>query len=94
MNTPPEICSTLRAIALRPVAGRLYTEADAKHAVMVSERFARDNFGGAQAAVGKVMRVEGEPTEIVGVLPAGFDYPNGTQVWMASPMAPESKSRT
>jgi putative ABC transport system permease protein len=83
-----------RVFALRPVAGRLYTEADAKHAVMVSERFARDNFGGAQAAIGKVMRVEGEPTEIVGVLPAGFDYPNGTQVWMASPMAPESKSRT
>jgi hypothetical protein len=83
-----------RVFALRPVAGRLYTEADAKHAVMVSERFARDNFGGAPAAIGKVMRVEGDPMEIVGVLPMGFDYPNGTQVWMASPMTPESKSRT
>ena len=83
-----------RVFALRPVAGRLYTETDAKHAVLVSERFARDNFNGAQAAVGKVMDVEGEPKEIVGVLPAGFDYPNETQVWMAAPMAPESRSRT
>jgi hypothetical protein len=82
-----------RAFALRPMAGRQYTEADANHAVMVSERFARNNFGGAQEAVGKVMRVESEPTEIVGVLPAEFDYPNGTAVWMASPMVPESKSR-
>jgi predicted permease len=83
-----------RVFALRPIAGRLYTSADAKHAVLVSERFARDNFGGAQAAVGQVLGVEGEPLEIVGVLGAGFDFPNGTQVWMASPMVPESKSRT
>ncbi|HWY99983.1 MAG TPA: ABC transporter permease, partial [Edaphobacter sp.] len=83
-----------RVFALRPIAGRLYTSADAKHAVLVSERFARDNFGGAQAAVGQVLGVEGEPLEVVGVLGAGFDFPNGTQVWMASPMVPESKSRT
>jgi putative ABC transport system permease protein len=74
-----------RVFELEPVAGHLYTDADAKHAVLVSERFARDNFGKAQAAVGEVMRVEGEPLEIAGVLGAGFDFPNGTQVWMASP---------
>jgi hypothetical protein len=83
-----------KVFALRPVAGRLYTDADAKHAVLVSERFARDNFGEAQAAVGQVLGVEGEPQEIVGVVGDGFDYPNGTQVWMASPMVPESRSRT
>jgi len=48
-----------RVFGLQPVAGRLYTDADAKHAAMVSERFARDNFGKAQAAVGQVVRVEG-----------------------------------
>jgi predicted permease len=83
-----------KVFALRPVAGRLYTDADAKHALLVSERFARDNFGEAQAAVGQVLGVEGEPQEIVGVVGDGFDYPNGTQVWMASPMVPESRSRT
>ncbi len=83
-----------KVFALRPVAGRLYTDADAKHALLVSERFARDNFGEAQAAVGQVLGVEGEPQEIVGVVGDGFDYPNGTQVWVASPSAPEWKSRT
>jgi putative ABC transport system permease protein len=83
-----------RVFGLEPVAGRLYTDADAKHAALVSERFARENFGNAQAAVGQVVHVEGEPLEVVGVLDAGFDFPNKTQVWMASPMVPESKSRT
>ncbi|NYF80870.1 ABC transporter permease [Granulicella arctica] len=83
-----------RVFGLKPVAGRLYTDGDAKHAVLVSEHFAKDNFGTSQAAVGQVMRVEGEPLEIVGVLGAAFDFPDGTQVWMASPMVPESKSRT
>ena len=83
-----------KVFALRPVAGRLYTDADAKHAVLVSELFARDNFGEVQAAVGQVLGVEGEPQEIVGVVGDGFDYPNGTQVWVASPSAPEWKSRT
>jgi len=83
-----------RVFGLKPVAGRLYTDADAKHVALVSERFARDNFGASQAAVGQVMRVEGEPLEIAGVLGEPFDFPGGTQVWVASPMAPESKSRT
>src|ERR1700733_9119973 len=49
-----------RVFGLEPVAGRLYTDADAKHAALVSERFARDNFGKAQTAVGQVIQVEGE----------------------------------
>ncbi len=83
-----------RVFGLKPVAGRLYTDADAKHVALVSERFARDNFGTSQAAVGQVMRVEGEPLEIVGVLGETFDFPGGTQVWMASPMVPEAKERS
>ncbi len=80
--------------ALQPVAGRLYTEADAKHAALVSERFALQNFGNVHAAIGQVLHVEGMPLEIVGVIGAGFDFPKGTQVWMASPTVPESQSRT
>jgi predicted permease len=83
-----------RVFSLRPVAGRLYTEADAKHAVMVSERFARDNFGAEQAALGQVLGIEGQPMEIVGVLPAGFDYPNRTQVWVATAVEPHWYSRS
>jgi putative ABC transport system permease protein len=80
--------------SLEPAAGRLFTNSDAHHAALVGESFARDNFGSASAAVGQTIRVENAPLEITGVLPAGFDFPARTQVWMAQPLEPESKSRT
>jgi putative ABC transport system permease protein len=83
-----------RVFSLQPVAGRLFTDADAHRAALVSEQFARDNFGGNQAALGQVVHVENEPLEIAGVLPADFDFPARTQVWEAASLQPESKSRT
>ncbi len=83
-----------RVFDLRPIAGRLFTNAESHRAVMVSADFARDNFGGAQAALGQVLHIENESEEIVGVLPEGFHFPDKTQVWEASPLQPESMSRT
>jgi predicted permease len=83
-----------QVFSLQPVAGRLLTDADAHRAALVSEQFARDNFGGAQAALGQMLHVENEPLEIAGVLPAAFDFPAKTQVWAAYPLRPESQSRT
>jgi putative ABC transport system permease protein len=68
-----------------PVAGRAFTETDLQHEMMVSAQFARDNFGSAQAALGQTLQAEGEPGQIVGVLPRGFDFPEKTQVWVAHP---------
>src|ERR1700678_3238193 len=70
-----------RVFSLQPIAGRLFSDADAHHAALVSEQFARDHFGNAQAALGQMLHVENEPVEIVGVLPAHFDFPAGTHVW-------------
>ncbi len=83
-----------RVFSLQPIAGRTFTDADAHHAVLVSEQFARDHFGGTQAALGQMLQVESEPVEIVGVLPGGFDFPAGTQVWEAFPLRPASQERT
>jgi hypothetical protein len=79
---------------LHPIAGRLFTDADAHRAVLVSEPFARDNFGSVQAALGQTLGVENEPLQIVGVLPASFDFPAKTQVWEAYPSTAASESRT
>lgn len=72
-----------RVFGVQPAAGRLFTQADADRAAVVSAQFARDNFGSAQAALGQVVRVEGEPLEITGVLPEGFGFPANTEVWEA-----------
>ena len=76
-----------RVFSLQPIAGRLFTDADAHHAALVSEQFARDHFGSAQAALGQMLQVENEPVEIVGVLPGGFDFPAETQRMGGFPIA-------
>jgi putative ABC transport system permease protein len=83
-----------RVFRLHPIAGRVFTNADAHRAVMISEPFARDNFGNSQAALGQAVKVENEPLEIIGILPGSFDFPNQTQIWEAFPLRPESLSRT
>lgn len=83
-----------RVFALHPIAGRLFRDAESHRAVLVSEEFARDNCGGAQAAIGQLLHIESEAVEIVGVLPAGFHYPDKTEVWEAFPLRPDSMSRT
>src|ERR1700678_3927495 len=79
---------------LQPIAGRLFDDREAHRAALVSEHFARVNFGSAQAAVGQVLHVETEAIEIAGVLPKGFDFPDNTEVWEAVSLQPESHSRT
>jgi predicted permease len=83
-----------RVFQIAPLAGRWFADAEAKQAAVVNASFARNNFGGAGAAVGQTIKVEGKALEIVGVLPASFGFPNQTQVWMAAPAQPESTSRT
>src|SRR3984885_15262402 len=83
-----------RVFRLHPIAGRVLTNADAHRAVMISEQFARDNFGDAQAALGQAIKVENEPLQVTGILPGSFDFPNKTQVWEAFPLRPESQSRS
>lgn len=83
-----------RVFHLRPIAGRLFTNGESHRAALVSENFARDNFGGAHAAVGQTLRVESEAIAIVGVLPRGFDFPDKTEVWEAFSLRPDSMSRS
>ena len=75
-----------RVFGLTPVAGRVFADSDAHHETLVSERFARDNFGSAQAALGQTMTVEAQPSQIIGVLPSSFNFPEKTQVWVAYPI--------
>jgi len=83
-----------RVFNLVPIAGRLFDDAEAHRTALVSEHFARENFGSAQAAVGQVLHVETEAIEIAGVLQEEFDFPDHTEVWEASSLQPESHSRT
>ena len=51
--------------------------------VVISESLWTGQFGSDPAIIGRRVQINDEPHEIVGVMPAAFDFPRGTQVWRA-----------
>ena len=97
-NVSPEFG---QAMGVVPVAGRIFhVTAHGKdnlkdpQEAMVSNSFARENFGGAALALGQTLKYGDKLRTIVGVLPDGFTYPDKAQVWLEASSAPDTPSRT
>ncbi len=69
-----------------PIVGRdILTEENVPngpHVVVISSAVWRDQFGGDPQVVGRSLEINEEMYEIVGVAPAGFDFPDGAQLWL------------
>jgi putative ABC transport system permease protein len=69
-----------------PIVGRdILTEENVPngpHVVVISSAVWRDQFGGDPEVVGRRLEINEEMYEIVGVAPAGFDFPDGAQLWL------------
>ena len=79
----------LRTLAVAPIAGRPFSQADfnAKPRVaMVSAGFWQRHFGGVRFASGHLLKVAGKELEIIGVLPASFHFPQAGQTDVWAPM--------
>ena len=77
-------------LGVRPALGRGFrAEENARgHAgtVVLSHALWRDRFGGDPGVVGRTVELGGEANTVVGVMPEGFDYPGGRQLWKALEM--------
>jgi putative ABC transport system permease protein len=77
-----DLFHTLR---IRPAAGRLFMAAEGVEggpdAVMVSHAFWQRSLGGATDVAGSSLVVNGSPSTVVGVLPAGFYFLTEADVW-------------
>ena len=63
----------------------------APRVAMISDELWRSRFGAEPAVVGRTVVVGGNPVEVVGVLPPGFDVPSErTQIWLAERLDPEA----
>ncbi len=64
--------------------------------VVLSHDFWRSHFGASETILGESVVLEGEPHTIVGVMPAGFRFPNAsTQLWKPIALAPlEAENRS
>ncbi len=69
-----------------PAQGRLFIPSDeeAGHApvVVVSHALWQGRFGGDASLVGKSITLDGNSYTVIGIAPAGFQYPAKTDVWL------------
>ena len=82
----------------QPQAGRLFLPADeqAGHApvVVLSHGLWQRRFGGAASAIGRQLILDGKSYTVIGVAPAGFQYPDKTELWFPPlRLAPEINER-
>jgi predicted permease len=71
---------TLQALSVQPALGRWLGQADqipgAPETVMLGYGYWQRRFGGDKSVIGRGIRVESRPREIVGVMPRGFRFVN------------------
>jgi len=89
--------SFFRLVRVPPRLGRIFTEQEGEvgheKEVILSQGLWRSQFAGDPAAVGKDLRIEGEPYTIVGVMPAEFVFFDPEAVmWTPLAFTPEQKS--
>ena len=88
VNTAFVTSGFVRTLGLIPAAGRPFEVTDRDGGpgtgVELSYRYWRRAYGGDRSAVGRPITIFGQRYVIRGVLPRGFDYPRGTDLWLAT----------
>jgi putative ABC transport system permease protein len=84
-------------LGVRPLLGRDLRPDDdrpgAARVVMLGHRVWQVRFDGDPSVVGRVVRVNGEPATVIGVMPRDFEYPEFAQLWMPLALDTERESR-
>jgi putative ABC transport system permease protein len=69
-----------------PTIGRAFTQNEQEprgaHVVLISHALWKSAMAGDPKAIGRAMRLDGEPYTVIGVMPAGFTQPNPTDAWI------------
>jgi len=72
-------------LGVKPALGRTFTPDDEQRrerVVVLSDGLWQRRFGGSQDIIGKTLEINGQNTQIIGVMPAAFFFPvNETQLW-------------
>jgi putative ABC transport system permease protein len=84
-------------LGVQPLLGRTFApgedapEADGRVAVL-SYGFWKENLGGDAAVLGRMLRLNGAPYQVVGVMPRDFYLMNkGTQLWVPAKLNPANR---
>jgi putative ABC transport system permease protein len=75
----------LPLLGVQPILGRTFTAADATAAntIVLSYGLWKSQFGGDRSILGRVVRLDGTPHTIIGVMPASFQFPTrNSEGWL------------
>jgi len=84
--------SLFSVLGVQPLLGRSFSfdEAERRERVVVlSHRLWLRQFGGAADVIGKTLEIDGKSSQVIGVMPAGFEFPTKeTQLWEPHTLEP------
>jgi len=92
----PSLFAVLRT---EPALGRRFTEAEIdageSRLAVLSHRLWATRFGARPDVIGRDIRLDGEPVQVIGVMPEGFAFPNGAvDAWLPFVITPEMRADT
>jgi predicted permease len=75
-------------IGIHPVMGRVFTPEEQQFntagTVILGDGLWRRAYGADLHILGRTIKLMGQPFKVIGVMPAGFDYPNKSELWIPS----------
>jgi predicted permease len=91
----PISASLPEVVGVAPALGRFFGRDEdrilsAERPVVLSDALWRERFGGEATVIGRAIRLDGELSTVVGVMPRGFDFPRAADAWVplrANPQA-------
>jgi predicted permease len=84
------VSAFFRVLGVQPAIGRAFLaeedQPNSEPVAILSHGLWKRRFGSDPAIVGKKISISARPVTVVGVMPAGFEYPEQTQVWSTLPL--------
>ncbi len=88
----------LRVFGIQPMLGRDFNDGDGKkgagRTVLVSYGYWKQNLASSPELSRAHLKIDGAVYSVIGVLPAGFQFPAEVELWLAADVEGENQSRT
>jgi putative ABC transport system permease protein len=88
----------LKVFEVQPILGRDFSPSDAKKGagptVLVSYGYWRQYLGSLRDLSQSHLKIDGAVFSVIGVLPAGFHFPEDVDLWLPADLGGENQSRT
>jgi len=85
-------------LGIAPVVGRGFADEEDRRAAprvaLLGYNTSVRLFGSDTSAIGRTIRIAGEPTTVIGVMPSGFEFPEFADIWLPITPAADTLARS